>query len=101
MKGKEKNLGEMVDKVFSLGLGAAFVTEEYLRGMLGEMSLPKDIAAGIIQQANKTKGDLLGLLREELKKHLAKVDIVKPLEHILKEHDLEIKATVRFKKKKK
>ena len=97
---REKHLGDMFHRAISVGLGAAFITEEYIRGLLGD-ALPKETVTNLLRQAKEAKGDFLALLREELKRHLGKVDLKRPLEEILREHDLEVKATLRFKKKKK
>ena len=97
---KDKGLTDVIGKVVSVGIGAAFMTEEYLKTVLGELSLPKDIVSGLAKNAKMAKEDFLILLKEEMGKHFSKVDPKRLLREVLEHYDLEVKASVKFKKKK-
>lgn len=98
-KDKETILGDAVKKIVSLGVGAAFLTEDVIKSVVQDLPLSKDIINGLVQNAKNAKEDFVSSVREELSQHLAKVDPKALLEEILQEHDVEVTATFKFKKK--
>ena len=50
--------GEMLRKVMSVGLGAAFMTEESIRRAATELKLPKEVLTTLLQGASHSKEDL-------------------------------------------
>lgn len=102
-KSKEKDtiLGDAVKKIVSLGVGAAFLTEDVIKSVVNDLPLSKDIINGLVQNAKNAKEEFVESVREELSSHLQKVDPKLLLEEILEEHDIEVKATFKFTKKNK
>lgn len=98
-KEKDKSLADVLKKVASIGMGAAFLTEDAIKSMVGDIPLPKDILNGLLQNARSAKEDLSTALREEFRKYLSKVDPEKLAEHILEKYDIEVEAKLKFKKK--
>jgi hypothetical protein len=98
---KESTLGvaDVIKKVVSIGVGAAFMTEDAVRNMLADLPLPKDIISGLVQNAKGAKEDFTKSIREELRGHLSRLDMAKLVEEIVSRYDLEINASVKFKKK--
>lgn len=96
---KESGLTDVIKKVVSIGVGAAFMTEESVKSILADLPLPKDIVTGLVQNAKGVKEDFVKQVREELSEHMAKVDVKKVLEEILSQYDVEVKANFSFKKK--
>ncbi|GAB4015356.1 MAG: hypothetical protein Fur0010_14290 [Bdellovibrio sp.] len=96
---KEKGLADVLKKVASIGMGAAFLTEDAIKNMVGDIPLPKDILSGLLQNAKSAKEDLANALREEFRKYLSKVDPEKLTENILENYDIEVEAKLKFKKK--
>jgi hypothetical protein len=45
--------GEMLKRVVSVGIGAAFMTEESVRSALGGINLPKEVISSILQGAGR------------------------------------------------
>jgi BMFP domain-containing protein YqiC len=67
--------------------------------MLADLPLPKDIISGLVQNAKGAKEDFTKSIREELRGHLSRLDMAKLVEEIVSRYDLEINASVKFKKK--
>ena len=90
---------EMVRKVMSVGLGAAFMTEESVRGALSGMNLPKDVLAGILSQANRGKEEMLNRIGNETIKLIQRIDFVKEASRFVEEHKFRIQAEIEVVKK--
>ncbi len=100
-KDGESVVGDVLRKVISVGVGAAFMTEEMVKNVLGELPLPKDIISGLIQNAKNTKEEFVHSVRDELGSYLKKVDIRNLLEEVLQDYDIDVDAKIRFNKKNK
>jgi len=96
---KESPITDVIKKVVSIGVGAAFMTEDAVRGVLGDLPLPKDIISGLVQNAKSAKVDFSNSMREELRGYLSKVDPAKLSEEIIDKYDFEITAKVKLIKK--
>ena len=89
----------IIKKVVSVGVGAAFMTEESVKKILEDLPLPKEILAGLVQNAKGAKEDFTNGIREEIRTYLSKVDASKVATDILDRYDVEIEAKFKFKKK--
>ncbi|MDD0853068.1 hypothetical protein HBN50_08170 [Halobacteriovorax sp. GB3] len=96
---KESGLSDVIKKVVSIGVGAAFMTEESVKNILHDLPLPKDIVTGLSANAKQAKEEFIVSMRDEVSKHLAKVDPKKLIEEVLENYDVEVEAKFRFKKK--
>lgn len=96
---KDSPIGDIIKKVVSVGVGAAFMTEESVKKILEDLPLPKDIITGLVQNAKGAKEDFTKGIREELKNYLTKVDASKIATDILEKYDVEVEAKFKFKKK--
>ena len=97
----DSKITDTIKKIVSTGIGAAFMTEESIRSILSEIQLPKDIIAGLIQNANSAKEDFLKGVREEIKGHITKVDPKHLIQELVKDYDIEVNAKIKFTKKEK
>ncbi|MGE4130199.1 MAG: hypothetical protein AB7F86_01100 [Bdellovibrionales bacterium] len=91
--------GEVLRKVMSVGLGAAFMTEESVRSALSGLNLPKEVLTSILQSANRSKEDLLNRVGNETIKLLSKIDFVKEASRFVEEHKFRIQAEIEVVKK--
>ncbi len=91
--------GEMLKRVVSVGLGAAFMTEESVRSALGGINLPKEVLASILQGANRSKEDFLNKIGNETIKLISKIDFVKEASRFVEEHKFRIAAEIEVVKK--
>jgi len=98
---KDGKLGELLKKVVTTGVTAAFMTEESVRALLKDVPLPKDIVGGLLENAKTTKTEFVAGVKNELKSYLDKIDISKEVDKIAEKYDFEVKATISLKKKKK
>jgi hypothetical protein len=98
---KEGKLGDLIKKVVTTGVTAAFMTEESVRALLKDVPLPKDIVGGLLENAKSTKTEFVASVKNELKSYLDKIDLSREIDKIAEKYDFEIKATISLKKKKK
>ena len=91
--------GEVLRKVMSVGLGAAFMTEESVRGALSELRLPKEALNTILQGAARSKEDFLNRIGNETIKLISKIDFVKEASRFVEEHKFRIQAEIEVIKK--
>ena len=87
---------EVVKRTFYAGLGAVFTTEEGIRRLTNEFSLPKDVAAYLVQQAQSTKNEFLRIVAEEVRKFLENMNINEELLRLLTSLSFEVKTEIRF-----
>jgi len=98
---KDSPIGDVIKKVVSIGVGAAFMTEDAVKNILSDLPLPKDIISGLISNAKNAKEDFANSLREEIRNHLSKVDPKTLMDDVIENYDFEVKATISLKPKKK
>lgn len=91
--------GEVLKRVMSVGIGAAFMTEESIRGALGGLNLPKEVLTSMLQGANRSKEELLNRIGNETIKLLSKIDFVKEASRFVEEHKFRINAEIEVVKK--
>ena len=96
---KSSSIEGIIRKVVSVGVGAAFMTEESVKKILEDLPLPKEILSGLVQNAKGAKEDFTNGIREELRNYLTKVDASKIASDILDRYDVEVEAKFKFKKK--
>lgn len=100
-KDKDGKIGDLLKKVLTTGVTAAFMTEESVRALLKDVPLPKDIVGGLVENAKNTKTEFVAGVKNELKTYLDKIDIGREIDRIVEKYDFEIKATISLKRKKK
>jgi hypothetical protein len=90
---------ELLKKLISAGVGAAFMTEENIRHYLSELKLPKDMLNVLLQGAQKSKEDLMNRVGNEVIKIVQKIDFVKEASRFVEEHKFRITAEIDVVKK--
>ena len=98
-KDKESGIADVIKKVVSIGVGAAFMTEDAVKNILGDLPLPKDIVSGLVQNAKGAKKEFSDGVRKEFREYLSKLDLTKLVSNALENYDFNIQATVTLKKK--
>ncbi len=97
----QSKAAEMMKKVLTVGVGALFLTEDTLRGLVTEFKLPKELLSGILASANKTKTEFLQNLSTEVLSRLTdKVDPASLLQEFMTKNEINIKITFAAKKDK-
>ena len=92
-------LTDVLRKVMSVGLGAAFMTEESVRGALGGLNVPKDVLNTVLSQANRGKEEMLNRIGNETIKLISRIDFVKEASRFVEEHKFRISAEIDIVKK--
>ena len=100
-KNSKEGITEVIKKVASIGIGAAFMTEDAVRNILSDLPLPKDIVNGLVQNAKGAKKEFTDGMRREMREYLAKMDVTRIIENTLDNYDFEVNAKVSLKKKEK
>tara|TARA_B100000886_G_scaffold23885_1_gene15153 strand:+ start:325 stop:666 length:342 start_codon:yes stop_codon:yes gene_type:complete len=98
-KKSESAISEAIKKVVSIGVGAAFMTEDAVKTILSDLPLPKDIVNGLIQNAKGAKKEFSEGIRAEIRDYLSKVDITKVVETTLEKYDFDVQAKVSLRRK--
>ena len=92
---------DLMKKVLTVGVGALFLTEESLRGMISEFKLPKEILSGVLDSANKTRKEFLqNLSHEVMDRIMERVDIGALIDELVSKNDIELTVKMRFAPKK-
>lgn len=87
---------EMLKKAITVGIGAAVLTEESLRSMVGELKLPKELITNLLSSANQTKSEFLGKMSSEIiEKITAQVKPEELLQEILRKNEIEFTVKVK------
>lgn len=87
---------DMMKKIFAIGVGTFFLTEESLRGLLSEFKLPKELLAGLLDSANKTRKEFMqNMTQEVLNRVMDKVNPKDLVTEILHENDLHFEIKVK------
>ncbi len=98
-EGGSRSSFDLVKKLISAGVGAAFMTEESIRAYLGELKLPKDVLGTLLQGAQKSKDELMDRVGNEIIKIVQKIDFVHEASRFVEEHKFRITAEVDVVKK--
>src|SRR5690348_16769893 len=86
--------GEVLKRVVSAGLGAAFMTEESIRSYLSEVPMPGEVVNLILQGATKSKEELLNRVGNETIRLIQKIDFVKEASRFVEEHKFKVSAEI-------
>jgi hypothetical protein len=92
-------LTDVLKKLVSAGIGAAFMTEESVRQYLTELKLPKEVMNMVLQGAQKSKDELMNRVGNEVIKIIQKIDFVSEASRFVEEHKFRITAEIDVVKK--
>ena len=87
---------DFVRKMAVAGLGAVFMTEEGIRGLAGQLKLPKEALTYILGQAEHTKDQIGRVVSEEVRRFLQSEKLRDEFLKLLSGMTLEIKAEVKL-----
>ncbi len=92
----EAFIPELVKKTVTAGMGAVFTTEEGIRRLTREMTLPKEVASYLVSTASTTKDEILRIVAREVREFLQNVQLSDELAKVLTMVTLEVKTSIRF-----
>lgn len=96
---KKGFIPDSVRKILSMGMGAAFLTEETVKGVLSESKLPKEVLNKLIDGANRSKEEIIDRVGDELVLIIKKIDFVKEASRFVEDHKFKINAEIEVLKK--
>jgi hypothetical protein len=86
---------ELVKKTFAAGLGAVFQTEEGIRKIAREVSIP-DVAGYLAHSADGAKDKVFEVIARETRDFLSNLNLTEEIAKILTTLSFEIKTEIRF-----
>jgi hypothetical protein len=93
---REKLVSEVVRKAISKGGEVVDSTEGSVRKLLGDLPLPKEVVDRIAARLDDYKGEMLGLLRQEVRAFFDRIDLGHELQKMLTSLSFEITTEIRF-----
>ena len=87
---------DLVKRGLVAGMGAAVATEEGLRKITKEMSLPKDVANYLAKTASSSKDEVLRIMAREIREFLQTVNLSEEIAKMLTTLSFEVKTEIRF-----
>ena len=85
---------ELVRKLLTAGVGAAFLTEEIIRTYLHDIKLPKEVLARLLDGANKSKKELIDRVGDEVVSIIKKIDFVEEASRFVEDHKFRVSAEI-------
>jgi hypothetical protein len=93
---KSRMVPELVQRLFVAGMGAVFTSEEGIRKLASEVSLPKDVTRYLVSQAQTTRNELSRIVAREIRSFLESINLGAEVTKILTSLTFEIKMQVRL-----
>ena len=87
---------ELVKRTFAAGMGAVFNTEEGIRKLARDISLPKDVANYLANPAGNTKDEVVRIVAREVREFLERMNLADEVAKLLTTLSFEIKTEIRF-----
>jgi hypothetical protein len=91
----ESLVPELVKKTFAAGMGAVFSTEEGIRKIAREVSLP-DVVGYVASSADGAKDKVFEIVARETRDFLANLNLTEEIAKLLTTLSFEIKTEIRF-----
>lgn len=95
----KSGIADTLKRLFAVGVGAAFLTEESIRNALGEAKLPKELLQSVLHAALKSKEELTNKVTREVLQIISKIDFVKEASRFVETHKFKISAEIEVMKK--
>jgi hypothetical protein len=89
-----QKMSDLLKKLLSAGIGAAFMTEEHIRTYLTDLKLPKDALKFVLDGAQKSKDELMDKVGNEVIRIVQKIDFVKEASRFVEEHKFRVTAEI-------
>ncbi len=93
---RESLVSEVVRRAISKGGEVVDSTEGSVRKLLGDLPLPKEVVDRIGARLDDYKGELLGLLQQEVREFFDRIDLGHELQKMLTSLSFEITTEIRF-----
>ena len=88
--------GDVVSRALVTGVSAVFMTEEGIRSAMTDLRLPKEVARGLVQQADATKREMFRIIGREVRTFLEQSNMSAAVARALADTTVEVHTTIRF-----
>lgn len=85
-----------IEKSVEAGMGTLNKTDEAIRGVVGDVKLPREIVSQLLSAVDDTKNGVLRVVGREVREFLEATDLAKELQKVLTSLSFEIKTEIRF-----
>jgi hypothetical protein len=92
----EAFIPDLVRRTLAAGMGAFVTTEEGIRRIARDMSLPKEVAGYLANTAGATKDEIMRLVAREIREFLQTVNLSDEIAKMLTTLSFEVKTEIRF-----
>lgn len=92
----ESWIPDMVKRTLSAGVEAVSSSEEVVRRLTKDMTLPREVAGYLASTAGATKDELLRIIASEVREFLQNVNLSDEIARMLTTLSFEIKTEIRF-----
>ena len=92
----ESLLPNVLRKTVSTGVGARQMTEDVVRGAIGDLKLPKEAVTYLVDLADNTKKEVVRVAAREFREFLESARFNEEMARILTQLSFEIKTEIRF-----
>lgn len=99
--GLKGQMADVMKKVLMTGVGTIFLTEEAVRGIIGDLKLPKELMGGLLENATKTKQEFLQMLAKEAGAVFSRIDLAEELKKLSEGHKIKVQIEFSLERKKK
>lgn len=90
----KRGVTDALKRLFTVGMGAAFMTEDAIRSYLGELKLPKEVMSYLLQGARKSKEELTSRVGNEIVSIIRKIDVVQEASRFVETHKFKVSAEI-------
>ncbi|MCA9664386.1 MAG: hypothetical protein KC503_02325 [Myxococcales bacterium] len=87
---------EVLRRAFYSSLGAVFASEEGIKKLANDFSLPRDVANYLVAQAQGSREQMLRIVGNEMRRFLESINLHDELQRLLTSISFEIKTEIRF-----
>lgn len=91
---KNGKMSETLKKIFATGVSAAFMTEDSIRKLVGDLHLPKESLNLLLAGAARSKEELMNRVSREVISIISKIDFVKEASRFVEEHKFRVVAEI-------
>lgn len=93
---------ELAKKLLTVGVGAIFLTEESLRGLVSELKVPTEMLKGFFESANRSKREFLqGISQDIVARVMERIEPEALIRELLEKNKIHLKVEVSLSPKEK
>lgn len=92
----EAILPSVIKRTVSTGVGAAQMTEDVIRGVVGEVKLPREAVGYIAEMADHTRKEIVRVAAREFREFLETANLTEEIARLLTTVSFEVRTEIRF-----